>query len=169
MTSVYTTPPSNRYHPLSPAAPPEIATQFFHTCTISLFHSHTLPRDSPKKSHPLTPFLSAAPLHSFHSFPTLFRVTRLFATLTKNNPGYTPPAQFLPFWNRSAALSLLFAFFSFAFRRTRHAFASTRKLYFPLTLVRDSLSVAQTNLRFPFVSPVLLACAILRSCSDETL
>jgi len=49
----------------------------------SLPHSSTLSYNSSRKSEPLTPLFSAASFHSFHSFLTLFRLTPVFATLTK--------------------------------------------------------------------------------------
>src|SRR5438045_8172062 len=81
--------PGTRCAPLHPARNPETTPEYPHTCTLPLFHSCTLCRNSSKKSEPLTPFFSAAPFHSFHSFVTLFCVSSLFATLTKT-PGGTP-------------------------------------------------------------------------------
>ena len=45
-----------------------------------------------RKSESLTPLLSINRFHSFSLFATLFLVTPLFATLTKNTPGYPSPS-----------------------------------------------------------------------------
>src|SRR5438874_7582726 len=86
--------PGTRRGPLHPARNPETTPGYPHTCSLSLFHSCTLCRSSSEKSEPLTPFFSAVPFHSFHSLLTFFRLTPVFASLTKSIPGYTPPLLF---------------------------------------------------------------------------
>ena len=145
------------------------APKLFHSRSLLHLYSSTLSSKKTAKSKSLTPIFSAALSHSFSLSITLKPVSPLLATLTKSTPGYPLPLfQFSHFGKLRGELSAVAISFP-SIDVFRMPLPARPKLYFPLALMRDSLSVAQAMLLATSARHRLFARAHFRSQSNETL